>query len=327
MTAAEVRRYFDATELANGLANRLLFVCARRARVLPYGGNLHDGTLNDVVEALCLAKDFTSQERVITWGGDARELWERVYEALSTERAGLLGAVTNRAEAQVLRLALLYAILDCSETIRLPHLEAGLEIWRYCDQSARWVFGDALGDPMADTVMEAIRKAPQGLTLTQLHGVFGRNKPANELHAALGSLEHDGRIRQVSQSSGKGRPATIYVAHEYDRNEGSPEVPEVSSSSSYSSYQHQAGDDESQLLTNKHTSERNEENEESRSASRNHCQEPDAPHRSDTGRKEPSPHDNSPSVARPVGNGSAAPAGTSRDPRRFPSADDWDETI
>jgi hypothetical protein len=38
-----------------------------------------------------------------------------------------------RAPAQVLRLSMMYALLDMSTTIRKEHLEAALEIWRYCE--------------------------------------------------------------------------------------------------------------------------------------------------------------------------------------------------
>jgi hypothetical protein len=50
----------------------------------------------------------------------------------------MLGAVTARAEAQ---LALIYAVLDGAALIARPHLEAALEVWRYCDESAAYIFG------------------------------------------------------------------------------------------------------------------------------------------------------------------------------------------
>ena len=59
----------------------------------------------------------------------------------------MAGAATARAEAHTARLALLYALLDCSDVIRLAHLEAALAFWAYSAASARWVFGDSIGDP------------------------------------------------------------------------------------------------------------------------------------------------------------------------------------
>jgi hypothetical protein len=73
----------------------------------------------------------------------------------------LLGAICGRAEAQTVRLALIYAVLDGSDgVIKLPHLKAALALWRYYEASVLYVFGDSLGDPIADTILAALRNNP-----------------------------------------------------------------------------------------------------------------------------------------------------------------------
>jgi len=42
----------------------------------------------------------------------ARAIWQAVYPELSEGSGGLHGSVTARAEAQCIRLALVYALLD-----------------------------------------------------------------------------------------------------------------------------------------------------------------------------------------------------------------------
>ena len=86
----------------------------------------------------------------------AKELWGKVYAELSEGKTGLLGAVTARAEAQVMRLSCLYALLDLSDTIRLEHLSAGLALWAYCEDSAKYIFGETLGDPLADEIKRVL---------------------------------------------------------------------------------------------------------------------------------------------------------------------------
>jgi hypothetical protein len=68
--------------------------------------------------------------------------------------------VTARSEAQVIRLALIYALLDQSTEIRAEHLMAGLAVWNYAASSAAYVFGDSLGDPDADEILRALWGAP-----------------------------------------------------------------------------------------------------------------------------------------------------------------------
>ena len=103
------------------------------------------------------------------------------YDELSRGEAGLAGAATARAEAHTVRVALLYALLDCSEAIRVEHLEAALAFWAYSAASARWVFGDSIGDPTADEIWAMARERHDGITRTEVSNLFSRNKKAREI--------------------------------------------------------------------------------------------------------------------------------------------------
>ena len=142
---------------------------------------------------------------------EAHARWEEVYAELSEGRPGMLGAVTSRSEAQVVRLALVYALLDQSEVIGVDHLRAALAVWDYCDASARYIFGDALGDPVADTILEALRAAPDGLNRTEISGLFQRHKDEEQISRALTTLAQHGRARRKSEKT-RGRPVERWYA-------------------------------------------------------------------------------------------------------------------
>lgn len=109
---------------------------------------------------------------------------------LSEGMPGLLGAVTALAEAQLIRLALLYALLDSARAISVNHLLAALALWDYCEQSARVVFGAAMGDPVADELLRHIRAAgDEGMTRTQMSNALGRHQQAGRIDGALSLLE------------------------------------------------------------------------------------------------------------------------------------------
>jgi hypothetical protein len=211
ITQEELARYLTQTETANGFANRFLFVCADRSKLLPEGGQVDPAALDalraELVEALGFAKAAGELRR----DEAARELWCHIYGELSEGRPGLAGFLLARAEAHVMRLALLYALLDKSAEIGAPHLLAALALWDYCDRSARAVFGDSLGDPVADELLRLLRSCPQGLTRTDIRDYFQRNASADRIGRALGLLLQHKLARREEEPT-EGRPRERWYA-------------------------------------------------------------------------------------------------------------------
>lgn len=211
ITKEELKRNLDETETANGFANRFLWICARRNRILPEGGALSDAELNPLVirlqEAVLFARGIGKMRR----NEEARALWHQVYAGLSEGHTGLLGAVTSRAEAQTMRLACLYALLDGKDVVERVHLEAALALWRYCEDSARYIFGNATGDRIADELLLALQEvANDGLTRTQIRDLFNR-RHAGAIDAALTVLSETGRAHFKMEQTG-GCPVTRWFA-------------------------------------------------------------------------------------------------------------------
>jgi len=208
----ELRRYLGDTEAGNGFANRFLWCCSRRAQMLPEGGGLPD--FGHLVSRLHTALSQTDKLGMMERNDEAKRLWADVYPDLSEGKEGLFGAITARAEAQVLRLSVLYAATDLSGFIKLPHLLAALAVWDYCEASARYIFGDATGDPVADRVLEGLRNCPEGLTRTSISDLLGRNIPLGRIAQALGILLRTKRAKfeTVPQEGGKGRAREVWSA-------------------------------------------------------------------------------------------------------------------
>ncbi len=142
----------------------------------------------------------------------ARTVWHAVYPRLSEGKPGLLGAATGRAEAQVMRLAIIYALLDQSTVVREEHLLAALAVWQYCEASVRYIFGSALGNPTADELLlEIRRRGSRGMSRTEMREHFGRHKRSSEIAAALLSLR-DLDLIQAQKAPTGGRPEERWFA-------------------------------------------------------------------------------------------------------------------
>lgn len=212
ITETELIRNLQETETANGFANRFKWLVVKRSKYLPDGGNLSESDLNEAVNRLHHAAGFARNTKELKRDADASALWRKIYRPLSDGFGGLLGSVTSRATAQVMRLACLYALLDEADVIRLEHLQAALALWQYCEDSSKYIFGMSAGDKLADDICKAIETRPDGLAKTDIHVITGRNRSAREIDAALELLQQLGRIKKViDHTPGKqGRPPEIF---------------------------------------------------------------------------------------------------------------------
>jgi len=211
ITNDELRRTFTSTAQANGFGNRFIWFLVRRSKELPHSTNPDAREVSDLVTKTQAALEFARRGGQIELSAEARKIWSDIYHELSADRPGILGAITARAEAQVLRLAAVYATLDCSREIRGEHLIAAVALWTYSRQSAELIFKDALGDPDADAVLSALRSQPAGLSRTDINNLFARNLSAARIERALTTLLAH-KLAEFSHEKTGGRPVERWRA-------------------------------------------------------------------------------------------------------------------
>ncbi len=89
-------------------------------------------------------------------------------------------------------------------------MTAGLAVWEYAEQSPRYIFGNAMGDPTADAILRELRRrATAGMTRTQIREFFGRNKRADEITRALKVLAEYHLADHATRET-DGRPAEVW---------------------------------------------------------------------------------------------------------------------
>jgi hypothetical protein len=81
-------------------------------------------------------------------------------------------------DSEILRLG------ECLRTIE-PHLRAALAAWEYCEASAAHIFGNSLGDPIADEIERALKQQfSEGMTRTAIRDLFKR------INQVVASMQH-----------------------------------------------------------------------------------------------------------------------------------------
>lgn len=217
ITPEELKREVCDVDLVNGLANRFLWLMVERSKILPSGGFFHRIDVAPLIKKIKAAVEFARRTGEMTRDKEAEKLWEKVYEPLSTGVKGIVGSVTSRAEAQSMRLACLYALLDQSSEIKVIHLKAALELWNYCFKSARFIFGNAevLENKNAKKLLDELRKWKEegkgGMTRTEVsREVFKGNVSKQELDSIFKDLISNGFIK-VEKLVPKGRKKKVQI--------------------------------------------------------------------------------------------------------------------
>jgi hypothetical protein len=207
-TPEDLHEHLTALHVANGLGNRFLLVLTERARVLPSPGRASPAATEMLARELADTLREAQEAGELCWTPAAEADWERIYPALSEPAPGLAGAMLARAEAHVVRLALLYALLDRAREIDVPHLESALAVWDVVRRSVQAVFAGRSGNDDADRIRDAIE--PGGcMTLSEVHEhVFRRNISAGRVSTALELLQSLEEVRIEREETG-GRPATV----------------------------------------------------------------------------------------------------------------------
>jgi hypothetical protein len=176
ITRHELAELLTAADVWNGFANRFLWTVVRRRAEVPFPKAMTDADVQHIGKELArvigYAHSREGANRELVMSNSAAAHWAAVYSELTQEHTGILGAVTSRAEAQTLRLAMTYAMFAGADRIEIDHLEAALAFWRYSFDNAGYLFGGAELDPVAQTILQALATGRK--TQTEIRDLFGR---------------------------------------------------------------------------------------------------------------------------------------------------------
>lgn len=231
ITEDELKELLQSSDAANGFANRFLFVAVRRSKLLPEGGALTEADYEDIGRVVAAHLEEARAISGVERSPDASTLWREMYIEMADDSPGMVGALTARAEAQLLRLSIIYALLDGSPLIEPVHLRAAKAVWDYCEASVKRLFASATGNATADRLLVGIRATgAAGLDLTGQRDLFSRHRRGDELQAARDLLEDLGLIVTVEEAT-RGKPRRISHAVEHapwtggDKGDGSDHGP------------------------------------------------------------------------------------------------------
>lgn len=216
ITKHELARLLEKVELSNGLVNRFLWFCSRRSKILAFPEGLDEMVIPHLASSLALAISHGQRDRLMNFDAEAASFYQKLYHQVTTqESGGIVGDITARGPAQIRRLALIYALLDCETSIRLVHLKAAKAVWDYCLASAKWIFGAATSEgapvkSLNEKILDVLQAGEK--SQTELYKHLRHICKSSQLAAALSELQSLGRIsqRKGDTSSTGGRAPVMW---------------------------------------------------------------------------------------------------------------------
>jgi hypothetical protein len=87
-------------------------------------------------------------------------------------------------------------------------------VWDYCEQSARYIFGEMLGDNVADTILNGLKQVfPGGLSRAEImRDLFLNHGRSSVISVALGRLKALGLAKcEVIKTRGRSTEVWTYA--------------------------------------------------------------------------------------------------------------------
>jgi hypothetical protein len=203
---SELKGKLSPGDIENGLVNRFLWARAYLGRLQSNGGCFENvmRSLGPYFEPLIFAVDFArALKHPYRRDSDAQALWDEIYESLRVRPAGPHGSATARAAALTMRLAMIFAVLERDDEVRLHHLRSAMAVWDYCDQTAKSIFGDGRIDRKMDKLIKAMEHAVDGMPRKDIsRKVFGAHLSKDELTRLLEAARSSGQLVYTEQTVG-----------------------------------------------------------------------------------------------------------------------------
>ncbi len=206
ITIHELNKLLEEIQTINGFANRIMWICARRQKLVPIPEPMPEAELRKIQQVIIRLISTVRHYGVVIFSPSAMQRWIDLYPIVSAARPGLVGCVTSRAETILARLSLVYALLDGSKTIELKHLESALAMWAYAKDSAEYIFAGRAANPIAQTILDACERGP--ISVTDVYGLLSNHATKRQVEIAVQELVTSGEV-DISNRETAGRPKKI----------------------------------------------------------------------------------------------------------------------
>lgn len=215
ITPMELSARTSELDAANGLLNRFVWVWSEETKRMPRPPSI-DAVAGDQLDAIAARVKATLTKigkGRVEFTPAAAELWDtEVYGSLTG--IGVIESLMARADPYMIRLALIYALLDDRDVIDVVHLQAAHAVGRYWLAGVERQWGHGLSDDAAKLLALCREVRAGGVSVRRHRAILSGHADSKRLERVRDELVRAG-VGVVGQMKTTGRPATMVWAVEY----------------------------------------------------------------------------------------------------------------
>jgi hypothetical protein len=106
---------------------------------------------------------------------------------------------------------MIYALMERCPEVKTRHLEGGLAVWKYCNDSAHFIFADRMEMSFDNRLLSILRDSERSLTRTEISSALGRHTSSEMISRTLQDLRAKGLVRSKQRKT-EGRSAEVWRA-------------------------------------------------------------------------------------------------------------------
>lgn len=210
ITPEELRERFDQIEMVNGFGNRFLWFVVKSEKVLPFCNPIPNSACQPLASRLKAIAGYRTVR--VALAPEAQSLWRTLYANMREDQPGFAGMLTARSYCFLLRIALIYCLVDPATKILAPiiqpaHINAALAVCQFSEESVKSLFAGRSATGLRGRVLELLAKGPLTKDEFNVHLSVGQKR---ELSGVLMRLKEENLIRSIERKQATGRPATIW---------------------------------------------------------------------------------------------------------------------
>lgn len=205
ITPKEFKSLVSEIDSSNGYLNRFMFCLIGSAEPRPFPTSFEKVDFSfsiELISVLCLINSLENEELVLA--DSAKSLYEEYFNEYHYRAEDELSELTSRNIPHLLKMAMIYAILDQSFEIKIEHLKAAKALVDFSEASIRNIFKDKMFSRKEMKVLKFLGQNSGHILRSKIQSdCFKNNSSKDELDLIRDKLINCGKLKIINNDLGE----------------------------------------------------------------------------------------------------------------------------